>query len=77
MLKLKALQQCLRAIRDVLLDGSKFTYFDIYRKANRLLRIKHVQSSFISAFPRCTLEALWLLLIGQQVPLLSWQRGSF
>lgn len=74
--QLKALQEGLGAIRDVLLDSSQPTYLEIYRKADRPLRFKQAQSAFISAFPRYALEALGLLLIAALALLLSWQRGS-
>ena len=74
--QLKALQEGLGAIRDVLLDDTQSTYLEIYRKADRPLRLKQAQSGFISAFPRYALEALGLLVIALLTLLLSWQRGS-
>lgn len=74
--QLKALQEGLGAIRDVLLDSSQAAYLEIYRKADRPLRLKQAQSAFISAFPRYALEAVGLLLIALLALLLSWQRGS-
>jgi ABC-type multidrug transport system fused ATPase/permease subunit len=74
--QLKALQEGLGAIRDVLLDGSQAAYLEIYRQADRPLRLKQAQSSFLSAFPRYGLEALGLLLIAVLALLLSWQRDS-
>ena len=75
-LQLKALNEGLGAIRDVLLDDSQATYLEIYRQADRPLRLKQAQSSFIGTFPRYALEALGLCLIAMLALLLSWQRGS-
>jgi len=75
-LQLKALQEGLGAIRDVLLDGSQSTYLEIYRQADRPLRLTQAQSAFIGTFPRYALEALGLLLIAFLALLLSWQRGG-
>lgn len=74
--QLKALKEGLGAIRDVLLDGTQLTYLQIYRQADRPLRLKQAQSGFLSAFPRYSLEALAFLLIAFLALLLSWQRGS-
>jgi len=74
--QLKALQEGLGSIRDVLLDGSQPTYLEIYRQADRPLRQKQAESTFIGAFPRYAIEALGLLLIALLALLLSWQRGS-
>ena len=74
--QLKALQEGLGSIRDVLLDGSQPTFLEIYRQADRPLRQKQAESTFIGAFPRYAIEALGLLLIALLALLLSWQRGS-
>ncbi len=74
--QLKALQEGLGAIRDVLLEGNQPTYLAIYRRADRPMRLRQAQSAFLGAFPRYGLEALGLLLIALLALLLSWQRGS-
>jgi len=74
--QLKALQEGLGAIRDVLLDGSQGMYLEIYSQADRPLRLKEAQSIFLGAFPRYVLEALGLLLIAVLALLLNWQRGT-
>jgi ABC-type multidrug transport system fused ATPase/permease subunit len=74
--QLKVLQEGLGAIRDVLLEGSQSTYLDVYRRADRPMRLRQAQNSFLGAFPRFGLEALGLLLIGLLALLLSWQRGG-
>ncbi len=60
---IKALQEGLGGIRDVLIDGNQATYCQIYRKADLLLRKAQGDSTFISVSPRYALEALGMLLI--------------
>ncbi|WP_255022409.1 ATP-binding cassette domain-containing protein, partial [Cyanobium sp. L1E-Cus] len=74
--QMKALQEGLGAIRDVLLDGSQNTYLGIYQKADRPMRIKQAQNTFLGAFPRYGLEALGMLLIAALALLLKMQRGD-
>lgn len=62
-LSLRALQEGLGAIRDVLLDNSQPVYIDTYRNSDRPLRLKISQSNFIGAFPRYIMEAVGLCLI--------------
>ena len=61
--QLKALQEGLGAIRDVLLDGSQSTYLRIYRQADRPQRQLQAKNIFIGAFPRYAIEALGLVAI--------------
>jgi len=61
---LQSLQEGLGAIRDVLLDGSQQLYLQIYRQADRPLRVISAQSAFIGSFPRYVMEAVGLCLIG-------------
>lgn len=67
----KALQEGLGAIRDVLLDGTQNVYVDIYGKAVIRLRRANAENSFISQAPRYALETLALLLISGFVIILS------
>ena len=61
--QLKALQEGLGAIRDVLLDGSQPTYLQIYRQADRPQRQLQAKNSFLGSFPRYALEALGMVAI--------------
>lgn len=61
--QVKALQEGLGGIRDVLLGGHQPTYVEIYRKSDRILRILQAQNVFLSSFPRYLLEALGVLFI--------------
>ena len=74
--QLKALQEGLGAIRDVLLDGSQPTYQQIYRQADRPKRQFHAKNIFLGAFPRYVLEALGMVVIALLGGLLVLQRGS-
>jgi ABC-type multidrug transport system fused ATPase/permease subunit len=74
--QLKALQEGLGAIRDVLLDGNQDFYLDVYLRADRPMRLSLSQNGFLAACPRYLLEALGLLSIAMLGMFLSWQRGS-
>ena len=74
--QLKALQEGLGAIRDVLLDGSQPTYLKIYQQADRPQRQLQAKNSFIGAFPRYALEAIGMVGIALLGGLLVSQRGS-
>ena len=75
-LQLKALQEGLGAIRDVLLDGSQPTYLQIYRQADRPQRQLQARNAYLGAFPRFSLEALGMVAISLLGGLLVLQRGS-
>ena len=60
---IKALQEGLGGIRDVLLDGSQDSYCQIYRTADAPLRRAQGRSQFIALSPRYAMEALGMLLI--------------
>jgi len=59
----KALQEGLGGIRDVLLDGTQPVYCEIYDQADRALRRAQGDTIFASASPRFAMEALGMLLI--------------
>lgn len=73
--QLKALQEGLGAIRDVLLDGTQNSYLQIYSEADRPLRQLQAKNSFLSAFPRYTIEALGMVAIAVLGGLLVLQNG--
>ena len=62
-LMVKALQEGLGAIRDVLLDGNQDNYLRTYTQADRPLRKFQATNAFITAFPRYALEALGMVAI--------------
>ena len=60
---IKALQEGLGGIRDVLIDGSQDTYCHTYRIADLSLRRAQGNNQFISGSPRYCMEALGMVLI--------------
>ena len=74
--QIKALQEGLGAIRDVLLDGNQRTYVEIYRQADRPQRQLQAKNKFLGAFPRYTVEALGLVAIALLGGALVLQQGA-
>jgi ABC-type multidrug transport system fused ATPase/permease subunit len=72
----KALQEGLGGIRDVLLDGTQPVYCDIYRQADRPLRLAQGNNSFIGSSPRYFMEAVGMVLIAALAYALSRQVGG-
>ena len=56
--QIKALQEGLGAIRDVLLDGNQAAYVEIYRQADRPQRQLQAKNQFVGAFPRYAVEGI-------------------
>lgn len=59
----KALQEGLGGIRDVLLDGTQPVYCEVYRQADQQLRRAQGDNAFIAQSPRFAMEALGMVLI--------------
>lgn len=72
----KALQEGLGGIRDVLLDGTQSIYCDIYRQADHLLRRAQGNNTFIGSSPRFIMEALGMVLIAALAYALSQKVGG-
>lgn len=72
----KALQEGLGSIRDVLLDGSQKVYIASYSESVHKLKRGHCQNAFLSQFPRYAMESLALLLIAVFVVYLSRGEGG-
>jgi ABC-type multidrug transport system fused ATPase/permease subunit len=72
----KALQEGLGGIRDVLLDGTQPVYCDIYRKADYPLRLAQGNNSFIGQSPRFIMESVGMVLIAVLAYALSRQDGG-
>ena len=72
----KALQEGLGGIRDVLLDGTQPVYCNIYRQADLPLRRAQGNNTFISQSPRYVMEALGIVLIAALAYGLSRQAGG-
>lgn len=73
---IKALQEGLGGIRDVLLDGAQSVYCDIYRQADQPLRRAQCNNIFISGSPRLAMESLGMVLIACLAYALSQQVGG-
>ena len=73
---IKALQEGLGGIRDVLLDGTQSVYCDIYRQADHPKRRAHGNNIFIGGSPRFAMEALGVVLIAALAYVLSRQAGG-
>jgi ABC-type multidrug transport system fused ATPase/permease subunit len=68
---IKALQEGLGGIRDVLIDGTQATYCNIYRNADLPLRRATANIAIISGCPRYGIEALGMVLIAALAYLLA------
>ena len=73
---IKATQEGLGGIRDVLLDGTQPIYCDIYRQADHPLRRALGNNVFIGASPRPAMEALGMVLIAALAYVISRQVGG-
>ena len=72
----KALQEGLGGIRDVLIDGTQPTYCQIYRDADLALRRAQGNVIFIAQSPRYGMEAVGMLLIATLAYVLAQQPGG-
>ncbi|MEY3740924.1 MAG: hypothetical protein RLZZ192_1600 [Pseudomonadota bacterium] len=72
----KALQEGLGGIRDVLLDGTQPVYCEIYLRADQPLRRASGNNTFIGQSPRYVMEALGMALIAALAYGLSRQAGG-
>jgi ATP-binding cassette, subfamily B, bacterial PglK len=73
--KIKALQEGLGGIRDVLLDGTQSAYCNIYRRADYSLQRALATNQFIAGSPRFAMEALGITLIATLAYGLSSEGG--
>jgi ATP-binding cassette, subfamily B, bacterial PglK len=72
----KALQEGLGGIRDVLLEGAQSVYGNVYRKADRPLRWAQGNNAFVVNYPRYALESLGMILITILAYFLSLESGG-
>lgn len=73
---LKALQEGLGGIRDVLLDGTQPLYCDIYRQADRQLRWAQGNNVFIIRGPRFAIETVGVILLIVLAYAISYHSGG-
>ena len=60
---IKALQEGLGGIRDVLIDSSQSAYCKVYQVADLQLRQAHANVAFVAGSPRFVIESLGIVLI--------------
>ena len=72
----KALQEGLGGIRDVLLDGTQPFYCRVYQQADQPLRQAQGNNVFVAQSPRYAMEALGMVLIAALAYGLSRQAGG-
>lgn len=72
----KALQEGLGAIRDVLLDGTQAVYSGVYGKAIHLLWRAGGENAYVGQAPRYVMESLGIVLIIGLALILSHQPGG-
>ncbi len=72
----KALQEGLGGIRDVLLNGSQQFYCEVYRQADLRWRLAQGENVFISQSPRFAMEAIGMVLFALLAYALSRQPGG-
>lgn len=72
----KALQEGLGAIRDVLLDGAQNEYCRVYRHSVTQLQRAGSENAFINQAPRYAMEALGMALIAVFVLAMSYRAGG-
>lgn len=73
---IRALQEGLGGIRDVLLDGTQPFYCDVYRQADRPLRQAQSYIAFNGGSPRFAMEALGMVMIAALAYSLSRRAGG-
>ena len=72
----KALQEGLGAIRDVILDATQHIYTNIYQKAILLLMKANGENRFMNQAPRYAMESLGMVLIAIFVLALTNRSGG-
>ena len=72
----KALQEGLGGIRDILLDGTQPIYCDVYRRADKRWRLAQGENVFIGQSPRFAIEAVGMVLIALLALSLSKKPGG-
>ena len=73
---IKALQEGLGGVRDVLIDGTQEFYCDLYRNADLSLRKASASNVFIGQSPRYMMEAVGMVLIGVLAYTLTLEEGG-
>ncbi len=61
--QLKAVQEGLGGIRDIILDNNQKAFYEIFKKIDKPMRSLFAQNQFIGVFPRYVIETIGLILI--------------
>ena len=56
--QVKVIQESLGGIRDIILQDNQKRFFQIFKKSDRLIRLRNANNSSISGFPRYFVEAI-------------------
>ena len=73
---IKALQEGLGGIRDVLLDGSQNFYSSLYKEADKPLRRAQANNVFVTGSPRFAIETLGIVLLVVLAYVISLKEGG-
>jgi ATP-binding cassette subfamily B protein len=73
---IKALQEAMGGIRDVLLDGTQEFYCEIYRRADHLFRSAQGENIVLAQSPRYIMEVIGMVLVATLAYVLSRQPGG-
>ena len=73
---IKALQEGLGGIRDVLLEGTQEFYCDVYRRADKQFRTAQGENTVISLGPRYLMELVVIILVAGLAYTLSRRAGG-
>jgi len=73
---IKALQEGLGGIRDVLIDGSQRFYCNLYRNADLPMRRASGNNQFISGSPRYVMEAIGMVIIAWVAYFMTHEGGG-
>lgn len=74
---IRAIQEGLGGIRDVLLDGTQKIYFDIYKKADLPYRRALGNNTFLAISPRYAMEVVGMIVIAVMAYLVNLQSDGF
>jgi len=73
---LRALQEGLGGIRDVLIDGTQRAYGDLYRAADLELRAAQARNAFLWSTPRFAIETLGIVIVAGIACMLALRPGG-
>ena len=74
--RIRALQEGLGGVRDLLIDGTQAMYTEIYGQADRRLKKAQAENYFISSSPRLLMEAVVMVLTAGLALFMSMQPGG-